>query len=214
MNQAVLESSTQTIDVSDLREFSAIQRRMLPAPPERPERRETSRITDQELGYWIQTIDHCRNTPLVVSVQHFGGGAPHQFNAKLVFQRCVKFGRKKNHQWKQLLTELNAYRKLEQGWDGYQAPPPNLVAVINASELIDVLRAIEMYPNRVRPSVVGGIGITFRKNDKKAYIEFLNDGRVYVLFSDGVTEPTTKRVQHGYVGYLSLIRDIREYLNG
>jgi hypothetical protein len=109
---------------------------------------------------------------------------------------------------------LEEFKSLSRGWDSYKAPAPNLVARTNAKEFLDVLCIAELEPSRMRPSVVGGVGITFRKGEKKVYVEFLNDGRVYVLFSDGTTDPETRRVKNGYTGYLSLVNEIRDYLNG
>ncbi len=115
--------------------------------------------------------------------------------------------------WKQLFEKLESFGDLPRGWDGYTASPPTADALFNAQEFLGVLFLATFRPSRFKPSVVGGIGVTFRQGDRKVYVEFYNDGRVHSLMSDGATEPRTKRVRASYSGYLKLLREIRKYLN-
>ena len=57
-------------------------------------------------------------------------------------------------------------------------------------------------PDRLKPSVVGGIGVTFKINDRKCYVEFYNNGTVYALFSDGLSDPETYQIRPTAQDYL------------
>jgi hypothetical protein len=83
----------------------------------------------------------------------------------------------------------------------------------NVREFLGVLESARLPPNRLKPSVMGGIGATFRRGDKKVYVEFYNDGRVHSLFSDGVSDPDTKSVPPDHAGYSLLVQDIQGFLN-
>ena len=37
------------------------------------------------------------------------------------------------------------------------------------------------------PSVIGGVGITWRREVREAYVEFYNDGTIHALLSDDAT---------------------------
>lgn len=118
-----------------------------------------------------------------------------------------------DHKWQILHDKLDSLSQLDDHWDGYSAPPPSEEACLNAREFLQVLSLAELLPKRCKPSVVGGIGITFRHGDRKVYVEFYNDGRIHTLNSDGVTEPITGGVDPSYSAYLRLVKEIRDYLN-
>jgi hypothetical protein len=118
-----------------------------------------------------------------------------------------------NKGWRTLYVKLESFSQLEDGWNSYSAPRPTNVAITNAREFLDVLCTADMRPNRITPSAVGGIGVTFRVGERKSYVEFLNAGRAYVLFSDGIGEPEISEISGGYQDYVQLIGDIRKYLN-
>ncbi len=79
---------------------------------------------------------------------------------------------------------------LRDGWDGYDAPAPSGPATLVADAFLQSL-ARTIKPDRVAPSVMGGVGITCKSQraGRKVYIEFLNKGSACVLFSDGASEP-------------------------
>lgn len=112
--------------------------------------------------------------------------------------------------WQDLSEKLNSYLGLKDGWDGYSAPPPPPRAVAMAKEFLAVLQEFNLEPTRVKPSVVGGIGITIRKEGRKGYIEFYGNGTACALFSDGESEPMTRSVQPTRDSYATIIR---EYLD-
>jgi hypothetical protein len=88
-------------------------------------------------------------------------------------------------------AKLDSFGELAVGWDGYKAEPP-ASRVIGAAK--QFLAASELSPTRVAPSVVGGVGVTFKKNGRKAYIEWTNAGPVSLLLSDGVNDPHAEPV--------------------
>jgi hypothetical protein len=74
--------------------------------------------------------------------------------------------------------------------------------------------SVENYsPSQVAPSVVGGIGVSFRRWEKKVYVEFNNNRKVHALFSDGNSPPEVRRVEPDAVGFTFLIRRMRAYLD-
>lgn len=115
--------------------------------------------------------------------------------------------------WQRIYDKLSSYSSLEQGWDGYAALPPSKLACENAREFVEVLSLANLSPNRCKPSVVGGVGITLKKGHRKVYVEFYNNGSAHSLKSDGISEPITKRIGIGYSQYLRFIRGIVDYLN-
>ena len=65
------------------------------------------------------------------------------------------------------------------GWDGYDAPSPNALAVENSLKIIDHLEKTSLKPYSVLPSAEGGLGLSFRgKGGKRVMIEILNNGLV------------------------------------
>jgi hypothetical protein len=141
------------------------------------------------------------------------------FSAELDFLRSIRlpdrFYSTPNRKWDDLFQKLNSYSQLKDGWNSYAAPRPSLTAISNARNFLNVLYVVaKLLPNRVRPSSVGGIGITFRNQGRKAYVEFLNNRRTHVLLSDGVGDPETYEASEGCEAFLKLVADIRRYLNG
>jgi hypothetical protein len=112
-----------------------------------------------------------------------------------------------------LLDKLKSFLRLPRGWNGYNAPEPEQMAVVQAEDFLFAMRLADLKPNRMAPSVMGGVGVTLRKDNRKAYVEFYNNGRVHVLFSDGESEPTTHAVRNDNRDYDNLILEIRRYLH-
>jgi hypothetical protein len=75
----------------------------------------------------------------------------------------------------------------ENGWDGYNAPPPNDESVDRTLEVLSEVQVSKLTPYSVLPSADGGVGISFRGNaDKRAILELLNDGTsLYMLYGKG-----------------------------
>jgi len=97
--------------------------------------------------------------------------------------------------WISLLHKLYGFLDLQEGWNGYAASPPNVKAVCSASTAFIVLQALQRLPDRLAPSAVGGVGITYRNGNRKAYLECYNTGQVVLLLSDAeAKQVTTHRI--------------------
>ena len=81
---------------------------------------------------------------------------------------------------KNLVEQLGG---LVKGWDSYNADPPSGLAISLAEAYLD----IGGKPDRIKPSVIGGVGITTRRLGRKCYLEIQNDGHTHLLFSDLIT---------------------------
>ena len=124
-----------------------------------------------------------------------------------LFTRHAAYG------WKALFEKLESYSKLATGWDGYSARPPEKTAIVSAKLFLSQLAESDRTPDRIKPSVVGGIGITFKLGQRKCYVEFYNNGTVYALFADGQSDPETCQVPPTAQNYKILIKAIQGYLN-
>jgi hypothetical protein len=102
--------------------------------------------------------------------------------------------------------KLDALVGLTSGWDGYHAEPPSASSLSVASSF---LASTQLIPTRVTASVVGGVGIMFKKYRLKAYVEVANSGSVSLLLSDGVSELHTEPVS---LDDPELPNKIREFL--
>jgi hypothetical protein len=97
---------------------------------------------------------------------------------------------KKERHFTQLIDTTRQVTTYEVGWDGYDAPIPNNVAINYGIEVLNKLKTTELSPYSVLPSADGGIGISFRgKDGRRAALEILNDGSsTYVIY--GKDRPT------------------------
>ncbi len=111
------------------------------------------------------------------------------------------------------VMKIASMTQLKEGWNGYHAPPPSPKAIGMAENFLAQLLGMDIEPSRLAPSAGGGVGITRRKNDRRVYVEFFNNGRIYALFSDGVTEPISREIPPGRLGFLKLIGDMGAYLD-
>ena len=103
---------------------------------------------------------------------------------------------------------LRSFARLQSGWDGYSAAPPTHVVIAAARDFLSTVA--DFPPDRVAPSVVGGIGMTFRRNDRKVSVEFRNTGSILAMFSDCTTEPVVEPVDPGE--YPAFLLRARGYL--
>jgi hypothetical protein len=73
-----------------------------------------------------------------------------------------------------MIFDLDKFAKLEKGWDSYSADPPTNKCISSAKE---ILSKLSRQPDRVSPSVIGGIGMIWRLNKTdKIYLELYNNG--------------------------------------
>ena len=136
--------------------------------------------------------------------------------SRALVKRCGGFEllRAAGDEFRGFFESLDSYARLVKGWNGYSAPAPAEVAIKGSRQFLRMLQSENLRPDRVKPSSVGGIGITFKRGSRKSYVEFYNNGTVYFLLSEGDKEPSTGQVRPTRRDYLTLIRRIRDYVNG
>lgn len=99
----------------------------------------------------------------------------------------------KNHKEQQdWFARIATFHDLEDGWDSYDAEKPSHTACQIAGNIVIDFEKASCSPDRVNPSVVGGIGITFRDSSSEeqnyyVYIEIYNKTynhpNVYIMFA-------------------------------
>ncbi len=114
-----------------------------------------------------------------------------------------------------LRDKLEALLILQEGWNGYTAPPPNRGAVATASVALAALHGTLSAPDRLAASAVGGVGITYHRGPRKAYVECYNSGQIVLLLSDAEAEKLqTCKIEPTAEGLVNLPIVIKEYLDG
>lgn len=106
----------------------------------------------------------------------------------------------------------DALLELEDGWDSYKAPKPSERAVACARRFEALISPWNMQPV-IQPSVVGGVGVTFRRGKTAhCYVEFVNDGETWALFSRETGDPRIVSVGNSARAYAKIAEDIRRDL--
>jgi hypothetical protein len=111
-------------------------------------------------------------------------------------------------------TKFSQLSQLQNGWNGYDAPAPSAKAILMAQGFVETLLKEKYEPKRVAPSAVGGVAVTQRKHNRKIYVEFFNDGKIFALFSDGSSEPLSKEILPSHQSFKALMKEMQEYLDG
>ncbi len=115
--------------------------------------------------------------------------------------------------WEKWFTKLANFSSLKPGWDSYRAEPP-LAATIRAAEgFLMFLRKKGTSPTKINPSVVGGVGFSFRNGPRAVYIEFRNTGNAHAAFTDDASEPEVVKVRQDTTGYSEVVARAEEYLH-
>jgi hypothetical protein len=111
-----------------------------------------------------------------------------------------------------------SFARLAEGWNGSRAPAPARQAIENAARFVSAMAEAGSDPTRVAPSAVGGIAITRRVGDRKALVEFFNDGPASALFADDAAQQLTGSVHVCDMitrdDFRDLLEEIRQYLDG
>ncbi len=105
------------------------------------------------------------------------------------FWSAISKGAEKS-KWEQLREKLSALTKLKKGWDSYDADPPSVAAVRNASEFVRVLETLGAFPDWAEPTSDDSIMLEVKVNDILEEWDFYSDGDVAVLheWPNGRTE--------------------------
>ena len=115
-------------------------------------------------------------------------------------------------EWSPRFDKLAGFAALEPGWDSYDAPAPSSQVLSAAKGFLEVLRKAGKTPTRLSPSVVGGVGFTFRNGERSVYVEFRNTGNAHAAFTDAEFEPEVFKVRQEATGYIELIAKVESYL--
>lgn len=142
--------------------------------------------------------------------------AQEETNISKVIKACSGTNKPRPAQSPRSLGELvSELRKLQKGWNGYTAPAPAAVAVENAKTLLAEAELIGIIAERVEPSAMGGVGVTFTARFREVVVEFYNTGTAHALFADNETEDLrTEPVPTDRDGHRSFFEKVRQYLYG
>ena len=77
--------------------------------------------------------------------------------------------------------KLQSLLHLSRGWDSYEADPPNQSAIHRAEQVLTAVNSTPYRPDRIAPSIEGGVVFSFRRGDRYGDIECDNDGDVVAL---------------------------------
>jgi hypothetical protein len=114
-----------------------------------------------------------------------------------------------------LIERASELGRLNQGWNSYSAPAPTPAAIGNAKTLLTLASVAGIIPERIEPSAMGGVGVTFTAGSREVVVEFYNAGNAHALFSENDTEALeTAPVAPGVEGYSRLLQEVRRYLYG
>jgi len=117
-------------------------------------------------------------------------------------------------------ARLDGFRNLRRGWDSYKAQPPTETVIGIVRAFLAVLRVEWREPDRLNPSAVGGVGLTFYRPglrcDRSVYVEFLNRSDRVLAVQSGSGEipdkPVIVDVATDAAGVRVLAAWAREYL--
>lgn len=113
-------------------------------------------------------------------------------------------------------ARLNSFRRLAPGWDSYNAPPPSAESIAHARDFCHTLAQHRAEPYRVNPTVVGGVGVTIKRDHaatRSVYVEFRNTGNAHAAFiGAGPVRVTT--VEQSPEGYAALLAEAAKHLRG
>jgi len=84
-----------------------------------------------------------------------------------------------------LESQLKKLSEVARGWDTYSADPPNPLALRKAREVLAASVKLGSLPDRIVPSVEGGVAVVFAVRPHYAAIECFNEGDVIASFADG-----------------------------
>jgi hypothetical protein len=112
--------------------------------------------------------------------------------------------------------KLDEMAELRKGWDGYDADAPEEDAIDMARFYLMTYVPGRKFLARLKPSVQGGVGATFRNPDfpnRRVYMEFFNEGDGAAMFiSDG--NISTVQFEDSYDSRKAFYVSVHKFLNG
>jgi hypothetical protein len=111
------------------------------------------------------------------------------------------------------LARLEFLRQFDDGWDGYSAEAPAVLAIATAKRAVQRAIGRFLLPAFILPSAEGGIGIGFRSGTRYADVECFNSGEILALTSFGDrTEPRVWEVDDTVTSLDATFEVIGEHL--
>jgi hypothetical protein len=102
--------------------------------------------------------------------------------------------------YRALRADLGRLTLLEDGWDGYGSPAPQLGPLAFAMNLLPQIASLfERFAVTVAPAAEGGVAFAFRVDAKYAEIELDNDGTALALTSTGVHDSVAEEFAYEQV---------------
>jgi hypothetical protein len=111
------------------------------------------------------------------------------------------------------LTKLDSLAGLVTGWDRHGAAAPSREAVRLARRFVEALVNDGQSPTRVAASAVGGVGVTRQAGQRRAYVEFYNDGTACALFTDDSGDEQVLDVPTDPDTFTDLLDKMKAYFN-
>src|SRR5271169_237821 len=108
-------------------------------------------------------------------------------------------------------SKLHDLSMLKSNWDSYGAPSPNRDAFNNAVRILKSMKPADLEVLSVVPSAEGGIGLCFRKQDRYADIEALNDGMILGVRYVGMETPVLINVDGSDDSISAGLEEIRNH---
>lgn len=109
-----------------------------------------------------------------------------------------------------LHRSLLAFRELTENWNSYGAQPPNEKAISIGEAIFSHLIEQDLLPDRIVPSVEGGLAFVFLFGELYADIECFNDGDILIGFCAPSMDPKVKEALINQIE--EEIEDIRSFL--
>jgi hypothetical protein len=113
-----------------------------------------------------------------------------------------------------LVRDLESLSALATGWDSYSAAAPSKIAIQNGVDLVVAADKASLLPERVEPSAMGGVGVTFRSGENEVIVEFYNNGTAHALFTNERTEEMRTGPVRPGTDWTGLIAETKEFLHG
>jgi hypothetical protein len=107
---------------------------------------------------------------------------------------------------------LSSLRTLERGWDGYDAAPPNSLALELTRWILDASMDANFPPVGLAPSVEEGTTLTFLSGAQMAAIECYNSGELFAVMSDGHGDPTIWEIAPDADSITEALSRMRDFL--
>lgn len=88
----------------------------------------------------------------------------------------------------QYLNDLEEWSHGRKDWGSEGSEPPDESALKRAEESLQLLNSLGFLPQKIAPSAEGGVALVFKNGDKRAMLEFFNDGSSSGVLYDLVDE--------------------------